>query len=227
MSDRFIRSDNGNGHQFLSVWEVQSAKSDFRPSRLAQMFADRSNGIYDTDELLDDQNGSIDGQGDDHSGVPSVEQQIADAYHQGFADGQKATVDTAELDAIAADRLASAVEQLKPQLSDTICVTLMRAIKSLLERSTGFHEPDEDMLRKHCNTLSRLVTKDMSAASLNLHPDDLALLGDSEFGLTLKSDESLRRGTLRLAHNDGWIEQGTQPLLDELQNLLDQIETGQ
>lgn len=224
MSDRFISADLGQGHQFLSAWELQSSDSVFKPSHLAKMF---SKGFDDDDDLLDDQNGPLDDAASHVPVGPSIEQQIADAYHQGFADGQKAVLDTAELDAIAASQLALAIENLKPQLSDTICISLMRAMKALLERSTGFHQPDEDMLRKHCDTLARLVTKDMNAASLHLHPDDLAMLGDAEFGLPLNGDDSLRRGTLRLAHGDGWIEHGTQPLLDELQNLLDQIENGQ
>jgi flagellar assembly protein FliH len=224
MSDQFITADDEQGHRFLPVWELQSRDSVFKPSALAQLFSDRLAGDSD---LLDDQNGPLDDASDNIPAGPSIDQQIADAYHQGVADGQKAVLDTAELDAIAASQLALAIENLKPQLSDTICISLMRAIKALLERSTGFHQPDEDILRQHCETLAKLVTKDMSAASLHLHPDDLAMLGDTEHGLPLHADASLRRGTLRLAHGDGWIEQGTQPLLDELQNLLDQIETGQ
>lgn len=233
MSDRFITADQGADAQFLPVWQVQAVASGFQPSRLSAMFATKQEGGYGASDFLDDEHDALNDGGANPS-EPSIESQIAEAYHRGVADGQQAVIDTAELDAISADRLASAIENLKPILSDTICTTLMRTMQALLESSSGFQHSDEAMLRQHIETLAKLVTRDMSAAALNLHPDDLALLAatqsglaTSEFGLSLNADDSLRRGTVCLTHNDGWIEQGTQPLLDELKNLLDQIEGGQ
>ena len=76
-------------------------------------------------------------------------------------------------------------------------------------------------------TLAELVTRDMRGSTLHLHPEDLKLLGDAECALVLTPDATVRRGTVSLNHADGWIEQGTQPMLDALQGLIDDLEGDQ
>lgn len=151
-------------------------------------------------------------------------QQLDDTYRKGYEDGQVAMAElNAELIA-ASDRLAESVETLKPQPSDALCETLLRTIRTLLQNTAGFAAPDADTLKQHCASLAALAEKDCSNAVLHIHPQDRMLLGDATYGLTLEDDLTLTRGTLSLAHADGWIEQGTDPVLNELESMIEAIE---
>lgn len=220
MSDVLGSNADSEAPRFLHVWEAQSTPSAFRPSAFGTV-ADGYSLIGDDE---DDDDIDLPGiQVQAHAG-PTIEQQLADAYQQGLDDGRRMAMDSLAEDEAAKLRLAEAVEQLRPQLSDTICLTIMRTVKALLENSSGFAEPDQAMLTRHCETLVQLVGKDMNAATLHLHPADLALMGDAEFGVPVVADDTLRRGTICLGHADGWVEQGTQPMLDELQSLIEEVE---
>lgn len=231
MSDHFVSGAFRNVPEIgpgearnLNVWEIQAEPSIFKHSPLSAAFADHA-GQADLDDSFGDDYADHDGDADDPLQELGFEQQLADAYRQGVTDGQNQALALVQEEDSAALRLADAIEALKPQLSDAICIALLGAIKALLEKSFGSSEPDDAVLRSHCEALARLVSRDMSAVTLDVHPQDLALIGDASCGLALRSDETLRRGTLRLSHADGWIEQGTQPLLDELQNLVEEMET--
>jgi len=212
----------------MPVWAAQPQPAPFRPSTLLGAMAGAE--AFDTFADGDEDGESIPGADpvfdiDDFEAI--AEQRIAEAYRQGVIDGQNAATETQLRDERAAVAVADAIANLRPQMSDAICALLLGTIRDLLVRTMGAGAPDETLLAAHCDALARLVTRDMDAAMLFLHPSDLTLLGDHEFGLTLAADDQLARGTVRLAHGDGWIEQGTQPLLDELQSLIDGLETGQ
>lgn len=147
-------------------------------------------------------------------------EQLDDSYRRGFADGQAAIAE-ANADLIAAsERLAEATASLRAQPGDALCETLMRTIRTLLERTAGFAEPDAATLQRHCASLAALAQKDCANAVLHIHPLDRMLIGEQTIGLAIEEDHGLTRGTLRLAHSEGWIEQGTQPVLDELEAMI-------
>ena len=210
----------------LSVWDVQMPPAVFRPSSMftamsafvgANAQAPAMN-FDDEDDGLDD---SVIEQG------PSADEQLVQAYEQGIADGiAQARAEHHASDA-ATEALSRAITALRPQLSESLCGMLLHAMKAMLERSSGFTAPDAAVLERHIVTLAGLVTRDMRGSALHLHPEDLKLLGDTECGLVLTGDASIRRGTVSLNHADGWIEQGTQPMLDALQGLIDDLEGDQ
>ena len=160
----------------------------------------------------------------DEDAATLFRQQLDDTYRKGCEDGQIAMAElNAELIA-ASDRLAESVETLKPQPSDALCETLLRTIRTLLQNTAGFAAPDAETLKKHCASLAALAEKDCSSAILHIQPQDRMLLGEATYGLTLEDDLTLTRGTLSLAHSDGWIEQGTDPVLNELESMIEAIE---
>ena len=199
MSEAFApRSFEGETAAFRPVWQVAH-----RP--------------FSTDAANDSVSGRVDEEADAEA---YFREQLDDSYAKGFADGQAAIAEAnAELIA-ASDRLGEAAAGLRPQPGDALCETLMRTIRNLLERTAGFAEPDAATLRQHCASLAALAEKDCSNAVLHIHPLDRLLLGESGFGLAIEEDAAMARGTLCLAHSDGWIEQGTQPVLDELEAMI-------
>lgn len=211
-------------HRFLPVWEVQAERFDFRPSALSTAF--HSMAAFDDGELDEDDFDAEPAHATDGLDTLTLEQQLADAYRQGVTDGQNQALAAQNESEAAAIRLAEAIDTLKPQLSESVCILLIRAMRTMLEKSVGFAEPDAAMIASHCDKLAQMVSRDLSMVTLEIHPADLALLSDREIGLPTQAEDTLRRGTLRLSHADGWIEQGTQPLLDEMQAMLDDLEAG-
>lgn len=226
MSDRPISITPSGEAQFMPVWQMQVPVSAFRPSPIfasMEEFASAENhqpppdfgqeDDFDTDLIADE--------------GPSQDELLVQAYEQGVADGIAQAQAELQASEGATEALAQAITALRPQLSQGLCALLLHAMKEMLERSSGFAEPDAAVLEKHCRSLAALVTRDMRGSTLHLHPDDLKLLGDAECGLVLTPDPSIRRGTVSLNHADGWIEQGTQPMLDALQGLIDDLEGDQ
>lgn len=226
MSDRPISITSAGEAQFMPAWQMQPAASAFRPSPIfasMEEFAGADDHAapldfgredeFDNDLMVDE--------------GPSQDELLVQAYDQGVADGIAQAQAEFQASDAATEALARAITALRPQLSQGLCAMLLHAMKQMLERSSGFAEPDAAVLEKHCRSLATLVTRDMRGSALHLHPDDLKLLGDAECGLVLTPDPSIRRGTVSLNHADGWIEQGTQPMLDALQGLIDDLEGDQ
>lgn len=226
MSDRPIAIGPDGTAAFLPVWDMQAPPAVFRPSAIFTAMsgfasADAQAPVMDFDEEDDFADEMVIDEG------PSHEQLLVQAYDQGVADGiAQAEAELQSSDA-ATQALAAAITALRPQLSQGLCAMLLHAMKQMLERSSGFAEPDAAVLERHCRSLAALVTRDMRGSALHIHPDDRKLLGDTDCGLVLTPDPSIRRGTVSLNHADGWIEQGTQPMLDALQGLIDDLEGDQ
>ena len=200
MSDGFAqRSFGDSAAAFRPVW--QAPHQPFRSNAANDSFGDHG--------------------GDEEAEAAAYfEEQIEDSYRKGYADGQAAILEAnAELIA-ASDRLAEAAATLRAQPGDALCETLLRTIRTLLERTAGFAEPDAATLQQHCASLAALAQKDCSNAVLHIHPLDRLLLGEQDIGLAIEEDQGMTRGTLCLSHSEGWIEQGTQPVLDELQAMI-------
>lgn len=193
-------------HGFRPVWQVEST-----PFRLFENGAPPADGASEphTDEDAED----------------DFAEQLADSYRRGFADGQAAIGDAnADLRA-ASEKLAEACDTLKAQPGDMLAEAMLRTVRNLIERTAGFSQPDVAMLEHHCQSLATLARKECANAVLHIHPDDRVLLGDAEFGVPLQDDAALMRGTLSLAHADGWIEQGVQSMLDEIDTMIEALES--
>ncbi len=226
MSDRPMTIGPDGSAEFLPVWDMQAPPAVFRPSAIFAAMAgfasaDAQPPVIDFDEeddLADEPEIDL---------GPSPEELLVQAYDQGVADGIAQAMAEQQASDAATQALSAAITALRPQLSQGLCAMLLHAMKQMLERSSGFSEPDAAVLEKHCQSLATLVTRDMRGSALHLHPEDMKLLGDAECGLVLTPDPTIRRGTVSLNHADGWIEQGTQPMLDALQGLIDDLEGDQ
>ena len=152
------------------------------------------------------------------------EDELQKIYQKGFADGQAAMTE-ANADLLAAsDKLERAAASLKAQPGDAVAETLLRTVRRLIEETAGFSIPDALKLEDNCRALAAIAAKECTNASLHIHPEDRALLGDAQVGVVLRDDASLTRGTLSLAHDDGWIEQGTKSMLDELDAMIETLQ---
>lgn len=200
---------------FQPLWGA--ANADAFQSDAGRAQSDRNNtGQHSAGQATGEQSNAQD--------QAQLQQQINEAYQRGFDEGQQvmAQANTELMDL--SQKLTESITNLKPVLSDQLCEAIICTVSTLLERTASFAVPDADLLRQRCDALATLAHRELNNAELHVHPDDRALIGDASIGLPMVDDADLTRGTLRIAHQEGYIEQGTQPVLDELAAMLDELE---
>ena len=195
----------------MSVWNIQSRNSGFQP-----LYSASASAMH-----AETGNGDIPSNGPE---PVSADQALADAYARGFAEGERLKEAALAADQLQVDRLTNALLELKPQSDAVMTKMLLKCVSTLTRQMIGRVEPDSLFLQEQAEKLGNLIQDGMRDATLHVHPEDLNLFGEFECGVNVTADPGLMRGTLRLVHGDGWIEQGSQPLLDELQAMLDEME---
>jgi len=201
----------------LNVWNLQGKAHGF------QRLYSESIGGGGAGERFRAGAGSF-GPAPDIAEEQTLDQMLADAYAKGFAEAEKLKDAAATADKENADKLAASIDKLKPQSDALISKLLLKSVHGLTIQAIGRIGPDGDFLKAQAEKLAALIHESMGDAALHIHPNDLDLFGEFECGVKIIADANLLRGTLRIVHSEGWIEQGTQPLLDELQNMLDEME---
>lgn len=145
------------------------------------------------------------------------------AYRKGWEDGQAALATEQETDNQAAAVLADAITYLNDLYSTGSFALILNAIESLFRRCSELAVPDQVLLQAWATQLADKIDQDQKGASLVLHPDDLQLIDQDLCKLPLRADPSMLRGNLKLSHAGGWIEKGSEVVLDELRALIDEF----
>ncbi|MEH6756221.1 MAG: hypothetical protein V7676_01770 [Parasphingorhabdus sp.] len=145
------------------------------------------------------------------------------AYRKGWEDGQAALAAEQEANVQASAVLADAIKYLNDLYSTGSFALILNAIESLFRRCSELAVPDQQLLQAWAVQLADKIDQDQKGASLILHPDDMALIDQDVCKLPLRADPSMMRGNLKLSHAGGWIEKGSEVVLDELRGLIDEF----
>ncbi|QTD55454.1 FliH/SctL family protein [Parasphingorhabdus cellanae] len=145
------------------------------------------------------------------------------AYRKGWEDGQAAVAAERAQDDQAATNIAEAIRHLNDLHSTGSFSLILNAIESLFRRCSELAVPDPVLLQAWATQLADKIDQDQKGASLVLHPDDLALIDQDACKLVLRPDPLMLRGNLKLSHAGGWIEKGSEVVLDELHALIDEF----
>lgn len=157
---------------------------------------------------------------------PSVDQDadiFSVAYKKGWEDGQAALAEEQASSNQESDALAAAILQLNDLSSRGSFAFILSAVESLFRRCSELVVPDPDLLQAWALQLAALVDQDQKGVTLVLHPDDVGLIDTDICKLALRADENMLRGNLKLSHSGGWIEKGSEVVLDELGALIDEF----
>ena len=149
------------------------------------------------------------------------------AYRKGWEDGQAAMIAEKEANDQAAANLADAIRYLNDLQSTGSFSLILNAIESLFRRCSELAVPDPVLLQAWATQLADKIDQDQKGASLILHPDDMALIDQDLCKVPLRADASMLRGNLKLSHAGGWIEKGSEVVLDELRGLIDEFSAQQ
>lgn len=156
-----------------------------------------------------------------------LQQQNADifdvAYKKGWEDGQAAIAQDQIGDGPAANELTTAMNRLNDLYSPGSFEFILKAIESLFRRCSELAVPDGKLLQLWATKLADSIDENQKGATLILHPDDLKLIDQKQCKIPLASDENVLRGNVKLSHSGGWIEKGSEVVLDELRTLIDEF----
>jgi len=146
-----------------------------------------------------------------------------DLYEQGFTDGRLAAIQEIMDDQAAVERLARAIETIRPEEASPLAAMLAETIKRLVAQIVGEVQIDEATLARRTQEVATLVAEDMATARIRLHPTDLARLSGVATDLELIADPNLDPGTILAETQAGWIEDGPAIRLEKLRSALDRI----
>ena len=121
------------------------------------------------------------------------------------------------------DALVDAIQHLNDLSSQGSYTFILSAVESLFRRCAELAVPDPALLQAWAQQLADLIDQDQKGVKLVLHPDDVALIDSDKCKLPLRGDPSMLRGNVKLSHSGGWIEKGSEVVLDELRTLIDEF----
>lgn len=212
MSDLNSPQSFGNG-DVVPLWRTTTAQSQF---------SSWTNGGGSDDDSFS----GLAGRNPTEHLVPA-EDQDADifsvAYKKGWEDGQAALADEHASSGHESNALAEAIRHLNDLSSPNSFAFILSAVESLFKRCSELAVPDPDLLQAWAMQLAELVDQDQKGVTLVLHPDDVGLIDSNICKLALRGDETMLRGNLKLSHSGGWIEKGSEVVLDELRTLIDEF----
>ncbi len=145
--------------------------------------------------------------------VPTVPDPAAGARARAFAEGEAAgrTAGAAEAEAGTARQRALRLsfraldEAARGVLADDLAATVI----ALCESALAGCALDRDALMARCVAAARRIGGATDALALQLHPDDIALLGeDALAGWRVLADAALERGSVRIEGPDGSVSDG-------------------
>lgn len=156
--------------------------------------------------------------------VDPVEEAAREAFLQGFQEGERITREAAETDDAARAALAGAIAKIAQAGEGTLAAMISQAVIRLVSQIMGEVAVDEMLLKERAAAVAACIDGNEGRALLEVNPDDLPLLEREGMGVTLAANPELARGSVRLATQEGWIEDGPDVRLARLKALMDDME---
>jgi len=157
--------------------------------------------------------------------VDPGEQIAADAFAQGFQEGYASASATLVDDQGQLQRIAEALEALRPAVPADLAGLLAETVSRLVRQIVGEVMIDKDTLADRIQSIAALIEDDGGATRLRLHPEDVARLEGIPTPLPLLADASLQPGTIVAEGASGWIEDGPAIRMERLRQALDAMAT--
>ncbi len=205
---------NLHNDEVVPLWRMPIEQKEFS-AWSGSLSADAGSGSGDSFHSFG-QSGAADNSASSGGGDDDI---FEAAYRKGWEDGQAALA----VDEEAAGSLADAIRYLNDLYSTGSFSLVLNAIESLFHRCSELAVPDPVLLQAWATQLADKIDQDQKGATLILHPDDLELIDQDMCKLPLRADPSMLRGNVKLSHAGGWIEKGSEVVLDELRGLIDEF----
>ncbi len=153
-----------------------------------------------------------------HSGP--MRHEAHDDFSAGFAEGQRLAHELFAQERAQMRALIANAAALQAEPSEELAVLIANAVERLVTQITGQIVPDTAWLQGQVAGAVELIQETDAQRRLRLHPEDAALLVDTNPGCAIVPDASLRRGEIRVECSTGWVEQGVPVNLARLRTAL-------
>jgi flagellar assembly protein FliH len=151
---------------------------------------------------------------------PFHEQDAAEAYERGLAEGQRLAEVGHEVERRALVELLAGAEALQDEPCPQLANLIASAVELLVEHIVRELPVDSVWLNERIAEACAIITEADKDRVLHLNPADLHLVSAGAFGMELRGDPQVPRGGLRIATGDGWVEHGRPVYLDALRRTL-------
>jgi len=143
-----------------------------------------------------------------------------EAYADGFSAGRRA----AELESAAERRnfesLMAASACFQPEASDGLAKMIAIAVEEIVRTTVGESAIDRDLLMARIERAAKAIGDTENNRVLFLHPEDFGLLDPAKLPIPVAKDPNLIRGSIRIEHSSGSVEDGIATLIDALREQL-------
>jgi flagellar assembly protein FliH len=147
-------------------------------------------------------------------------EQADDPYERGLADGQALAEAIFAVERAQLKALIKAAEAFQPEPSEELAQLIAEAVYSLVRQIVNNAPVDGEWLKQAALDAANSISDCDAARTAWLHPEDVALLADTQLPLTLMGDTTVPRGSIRIDCSAGWIEHGRSIYLDALRSAL-------
>lgn len=151
----------------------------------------------------------------------SVEIEVGeDPFEKGLAEGQRLADAGFAVERGRLLALVAGAEALQDEPSEELAQLIAETVERLVRQIVADAPIDAVWLKDQAETAAALVSEADKARTLWVHPQDAALLIDSDIRLPIEADAAMMRGTVRIETSAGWIEHGRAVYLNELRAAL-------
>lgn len=152
--------------------------------------------------------------------MPAVAEAGEDPFEKGLAEGQRLAEAGFAVERGQLLALVAGAEALQDEPSEELAQLIAETVERLVRQIVADAPIDAVWLKDQAETAAALVSEADKARTLWVHPQDAALLMDSDIRLPVAADPSMMRGTVRVETSAGWIEHGRAVYLNELRAAL-------
>tara|TARA_R110000772_G_scaffold75873_1_gene164332 strand:+ start:819 stop:1475 length:657 start_codon:yes stop_codon:yes gene_type:complete len=150
-----------------------------------------------------------------------LNQKIADAYTQGYLNGQQAVMVQYDEDQQAQDSLATAIGRLKTVDESKLAKQLCETILSLFQEAVGKAKIGKLLLQRRCDAALEMINAERGEACLHVAPGDAKILQGYDCEIPIIATPELLPGSVHLVYASGQIISGSSSIAQELENRID------
>lgn len=131
-----------------------------------------------------------------------------DDYARGYADGIADAEARFAEDAGAAEKIRTAIAQLRAEPSEELGLYIAEAVSHLVRGIVGETQITPEEITRRAKAAAALIADNDAATAIRLHPDDAAIVGANVGEVAVIAEPGLLRGDILVDCASGTIEDG-------------------
>lgn len=140
--------------------------------------------------------------------APATAKGLQDDYARGYADGLADAAARLGDDAGAAEKIRTAIAQLRAEPSEELGLYIAEAVSHLVRGIVGETQITPEEITRRAKAAAALIADNDAATAIRLHPEDAAIVGQTVGEIAVIAEPGLLRGDILVDCASGTIEDG-------------------